>query len=92
MTVTSSKPGEGTVSPSSLTFDTANWTIPQTVTVTGVDDNVADGNIAYNIILGTITGTSAAYSGIKPANVAVTNQDNEAGGGSAIFSDGFEGN
>ena len=36
--LSSSDTTEGTVSPSSLTFTSANWNIPQTVTVTGVDD------------------------------------------------------
>ena len=35
------------VDKSSLTFTNANWNTPQTVTVTGVDDLVVDGNIAY---------------------------------------------
>ena len=30
--------------PASLTFTTANWNVAQTVTVTGVDDAVVDGN------------------------------------------------
>ena len=41
---------EGTVSPASLTFTTANWNTAQTVTVTGVDDFLDDGNIAYSIV------------------------------------------
>ncbi|MFN7982690.1 MAG: hypothetical protein U0Q11_12595 [Vicinamibacterales bacterium] len=35
--LTSSNTAEGTVSPSSVTFTTANWNAPQTVTVTGVN-------------------------------------------------------
>ncbi|MCY3819340.1 MAG: hypothetical protein OXH52_08255, partial [Gammaproteobacteria bacterium] len=34
--------GAATVSPASLTFTHQNWSVPQTVTVTGVDDNVAN--------------------------------------------------
>src|SRR6185436_10208722 len=41
---------EGTLSASSLTFTTANWNLPQTVTVTGVDDSVDDGDDSYSII------------------------------------------
>ena len=37
-----------TVSPATLTFTTTNWSVPQTVTVTGVDDEVdQEGNSAY---------------------------------------------
>ena len=42
--VTSSDTGEATVSPASLTFSTGDWNVPQTVTVTGVDDSVVDGD------------------------------------------------
>ena len=36
--LSSSDTTEGTVSPASLIFTTANWNVAQTVTVTGVDD------------------------------------------------------
>src|SRR5205814_938652 len=38
--LSSSNPSEGTPSPASLTFTPANWNTPQTVTVTGVNDDV----------------------------------------------------
>ena len=40
---------EGTVSPTSLTFTISNWSTPQTVTVTGVDDSQHDGSVGYLI-------------------------------------------
>ncbi len=46
----SSNTGEGTVSPDALVFTPANWNTPQTVTVTGVEDDVDDGNVAYTIV------------------------------------------
>ena len=36
------------MSPASLTFTAANWNTAQTVTVTGVDDSLDDGDIAYS--------------------------------------------
>ena len=41
--LSSSDTTEGTVTPASLTFTTANWNVAQTVTVTGVDDALVDG-------------------------------------------------
>ena len=38
--------------PASLTFTAANWNVAQTVTVTGVDDALDDGDIAYTIVTG----------------------------------------
>jgi type VI secretion system secreted protein VgrG len=77
--VSSSDPTEGTAAPGSLTFTTSNWATAQTVTVTGIGDSVDDGNISYNVVLATAVGGD--YAGIDPADVAVSNTDNETSGG-----------
>ena len=80
-TVHSSDTTEGTINTSTLVFDAASWNLARTVTVTGVDDVVVDGNIAFSIILDTATSTDdAGYDGINPADVNVTNTDNDAAG------------
>ncbi len=48
--LTSSDTTEGTVSPASVTFTAANWNTAQTVTVTGVNDDLDDGDVAYTIV------------------------------------------
>lgn len=68
---------EGTVSPASLTFTPTNWNIPQTVTVTGVDDNIADGNIQFFIQIAPAVSTDVRYGGLDAPDVSVTNIDNE---------------
>jgi len=70
--------GEGTVSPASLVFTMANWDAPQTVTITGVDDPIADGDQGYRILTAPATSTDANYDGLDAANVAVTNVDNDS--------------
>src|SRR2546429_620827 len=50
--VASSNAGECAVAPASLTFTATDWNAPQTVTVTGVDDQIQDGAIAYSVALG----------------------------------------
>ena len=55
--LSSSDTTEGTVSPASVTFTTANWNTPQTVTVTGVDDAVDDGNLSYTIVTAAATSS-----------------------------------
>ena len=42
--ISSSDVTEGTVAPSSVTFTGGNWNVAQTITVTGVDDAIADGD------------------------------------------------
>src|SRR5439155_323393 len=78
--VASSDATEGIVSASTLTFTAANWSAPQTVTVTGADDQVQDGAIAYSVVLGTATSSDPIYAGMDPADVALTNADNDAAG------------
>jgi hypothetical protein len=78
--VSSSRPSEGTVSPTSVTFTPANWNAPQTVTIKGADDQVADGAQPYRIVTAAATGTDPAYAGIDPPDVNVTNIDNDSAG------------
>jgi hypothetical protein len=88
MSLTSSTPTEGTVSPGSLQFTTTGgqaynaltgiggWNIPHVVTVTGVDDTALDLAVAYTIVTGPVTSTDPNYNFAAP-DVGVTNMDNE---------------
>jgi hypothetical protein len=80
ITLASTDTSEGTVSPTSVTFTPANWNVAQTVTVTGVDDAIADGNIAYTITTTMTVGGDAIYNAIDPADVSVTNNDDDVAG------------
>ncbi len=74
----SDDPGEGIPSPSALTFTTSNYSSAQTITIQAVDDALFDDNQSYTIALKTISGTGTAYDGFDPADVSVTNTDNES--------------
>ena len=78
--VSSSNTAEGTPSASSLTFTAANWNTPQTLTVTGVNDFVDDGDIAYSIVTGAATSTDGNYSAMNASDVSATNTDNDTAG------------
>ncbi len=75
--LSSSDSSEGTLSTGSLTFTTANWSTPQTVTVTGVDDSFIDGNIAYSIVTAAASSADARYNGLNASDVSLTNTDND---------------
>ncbi|MBO9664195.1 right-handed parallel beta-helix repeat-containing protein [Dokdonella sp.] len=75
--VSSSDTAEGTVAPASLIFTQADWNRPQTVTVTGMDDGVADGDQAYTIVTGAASSADPAYDGIDAPDVAVVNEDDD---------------
>ncbi len=78
--ISSSNPAEGAVSTSSLTFNLLNWNIPQTVTITGVDDFVADGNVGYTIVTAPASSLDFTYNGVNAPDVSVTNLDDDVGG------------
>ena len=75
--VSSSDETEGTVDVSTLTFTSGNWSSAQTVTMTGADDNEADGDVSYSIILAAASSTDGNYQGLDPDDISVTNLDYE---------------
>jgi len=79
VTVSSSNTAEGTVSTDTLTFTPDNWSVPQIVTVTGQDDAVIDGSVAYTVVLAPATSTDSDYNGRDPVDVHLVNADNEGG-------------
>ncbi len=80
ITLSSSDLTEGTIAPDTLTFTSLNWSNRQTVTITGVDDTVIDGDITYTIVTAAATSTDAAYNGVNALDVSVVNLDDDAPG------------
>jgi hypothetical protein len=80
--MSSSDTGEGTVSSADVVFTALNWNIPQTITITGVDDDVADGDTVYTIVTGDPTSSDGDYDGASanPVDVSVTNEDDDTAG------------
>ena len=74
----STNTAEGVLSTQSVTFTSEDWYIPQVVTVTGVDDDRADGNQAYTIVTAWATSLDRRYHGINPSDVTLTNLDNDS--------------
>ncbi|MHC4496544.1 MAG: hypothetical protein ACYSYM_12065, partial [Planctomycetota bacterium] len=68
------------MAPSSLTFTAGDWSTAQTVTVTGVDDSVVDGDIGYTILLAAASSADGTYNGLDPSDVSVTNVDDDTAG------------
>ncbi len=78
VTITAVPGPQLSVAPATLTFTAANWSVPQTVTVTAIDDPLVEGPH-----VGTITHTSASidtlYNGISVSSVIVNLTDNDSG-------------
>jgi alpha-tubulin suppressor-like RCC1 family protein len=80
ISVDSTDISEITVSPSMLTFTSGDWSSPQTITVTGMDDSVDDGDVNTTVALSAATSSDPRYSGMDPSYVILQNQDNDVAG------------
>ena len=79
LNVTSSDTGEATAAPLSLVFTTLNWSTPQTVTVTGVDDFIDDGDVNSTVTIAVdAPGSDDAFDSVLPEAITVTTTDNDA--------------
>ncbi|QIG50214.1 hypothetical protein G5V57_22300 [Nordella sp. HKS 07] len=78
--VSASDATEGAITtPTSLTFTTVNWNTPQNVTLQAVNDDVDDGNIAYNVVLDP-GGSDPVYNLIANTTASATTVDDDTAG------------
>jgi len=81
MTVSSSDTGEVTVSPTTLTFTSSNWDTAQTLTLTGVEETLIDGDQTSSITLSVDDANSDdQYDPLADKTVSVTTGDNDSPG------------
>jgi hypothetical protein len=86
--IASSDTGEATVT-SALTFTSGNWDTPQTVTVTGVDDDTIDGTISSTITVSVNDGSSDDdFDGVADQTVTATTSDDDVAGFTILESGG----
>jgi hypothetical protein len=72
MSTSSSDANAGALSRSAVTFTTSNWTTAQAVTVTGVVDHVANGDVAFSVTTGQLSSSDIVFDGKWTADVSVT--------------------
>lgn len=78
--IASSKAAEGQANVTELVFTPASYATPQTVTVTGQDDVVDDGDQAYSVAVGPVTSADALYAAVAKVDVALTNTNDDMAG------------
>jgi hypothetical protein len=76
----SSNTDEATVSPASLTFTTANWDSPQTVTVTGVDDDTLSADSTSIVLSIDDAASEDSFDNAPDLTVVVTIVEDDAAG------------
>ena len=87
--VSSADTGEATVDVSLLTFTPANWDTAQTVTVTGVDDDLDDGDQSTLITLSIDDANSDdSFDPLPDQTVSATTVDDDASGFTIVESGG----
>jgi uncharacterized delta-60 repeat protein/uncharacterized repeat protein (TIGR01451 family) len=80
LTLSSSDPSEGQVGPASLLFTSATWNLSRTVTITGQDDFIDDGNLGYSVVFAPALSTDPNYADQQPASLSLTNLDDDTAG------------
>jgi Ca2+-binding RTX toxin-like protein len=86
VTVTITPDGESTTDVTTLTFNSSDWNIAQTVTVEAVDDDIAEGDHT-STISHTVSG-AIEYDGLTVEDVVANITDNDIAGVTIIESDG----
>ena len=70
-------PASCTVAPLSLTFTAADWNVPQTVSVTAIDNTRRQGVWYTNLVGAAMTSTDVAFDGKFVPEVGVNIRDND---------------
>jgi len=89
LTVGNADTGEAIVDVATLTFTPANWNAPQTVTVTGVNDDVDDGDQSTTITVAIDDASSNdAFDNVADQTLTVTTTDDDGVGFTIVESSG----
>lgn len=68
-----------TISSKQLIFTSSNWNINQSVTFTSIDDNIASGDLSFNIKIKS-SSTDVLYNNISENTIPITIKDNDLAG------------
>jgi hypothetical protein len=81
VTITSGDPGEVRVSPSELAFTPSSGSLPKTITVTAVDDQLVDGLQMTSVTVAVDPDDSdAAFASTPAVSVSVSTTDDDVAG------------
>ena len=83
ITPAASPAGQVTISPASVTFTTANWNQPRTITLTAVNDTVHEATLTATVHH-TLASADARYAALVPLDVVVTVTDDDSLGATLV--------
>jgi gliding motility-associated-like protein len=73
----SSDTTEGIPSLNQMIFTTDNWNIDQTLNMTGQDDQDIDGDVAYSLLVSSVSSSDTNYNSLTGISFGFVNVDNE---------------
>ena len=76
----SSDLSEGRVDTGAVFFSQTNWSTPQTLRVTGLNDGIIDGNQSFQVILANPVSNDGSYAALTPNQVTLVNTDDDTAG------------
>lgn len=71
---------EGQPNMSTLVFTTGNWSVAQSFSVVGQNDDVVDGDVAFEIVVGPSSSEDPAFDAVPAVRIGVVNRDDEVDG------------
>ena len=71
---------EVSLSATRVTFTVDDWNLPHSVTITGINDAIFDGDISVSIITDACTSADSLFNGQDPPDISAVNQDIDSGG------------
>lgn len=77
VTVSITPDAQSTVSSSSVTFTSGNWNVPQTITVSAVNDGTTEGNHTSSVTHGNAVSTDLNFNGLPVPLITATITDND---------------
>ena len=75
--LSSSDNTEASISPTQVIFSPTNWSTARTATITGIDDQLDDGDQPFTIITGNAISTDLAFSNVAVPDVSGVNINND---------------
>ncbi len=68
---------EALINPGDIIFTPNNFDVQQVITITGVDDDLVDGDVSFSIIISSLVSEDSNYNGLNPTDLVVVNLDND---------------
>ena len=88
LNIQNANPAEASIDLTTLTFTPDDWSTAQTVTITGLNDQFADGDREFDLTVSVDESSDSAFTTLTSQTIAVTNSDDEISEITIVETDG----